>query len=100
MNTETFLNKILVLLDSTEEIEYTLLEKNKLLDFIVLTNKKIIYTNLDLFEKNVFHFFDIKNNNTQNIVRLKKMLQSDDFEINTIISKYFNLSTDEIESVS
>ncbi len=94
MNTETFLNKILVLLDSTEEIEYTLLEKNKLLDFIVLTNKKIIYTNLDLFEKNVFHFFDIKNNNTQNIVRLKKMLQSDDFEINTIISKYFNLSTD------
>lgn len=100
MNTETFLNKILVFLDPTEEIEYTLLEKNKLLDFIVLTNKKIIYTNLDLFEKNVFHFFDIKNNNTQNIVRLKKMLQSDDFEINTIISKYFNLSTDEIESVS
>lgn len=94
MNTETFLNKILVFLDPTEEIEYTLLEKNKLLDFIVLTNKKIIYTNLDLFEKNVFHFFDIKNNNTQNIVRLKKMLQSDDFEINTIISKYFNLSTD------
>lgn len=100
MNTETFLNKILILLDKTEEVEYKLLEKNKAHDCIILTNKKIIYTNLELYKKNVFHFFDIKNNNRQNIERIKKTLQSDDFEINTIISKYFNLSTDEIESVS
>lgn len=100
MNTQKILDKILVLLDSTEEIEYTLLEKNKVLDCIVVTNKKIIYTNLDLYKKNVFHFFDIKNNNRQNIEKIKKTLQSDDFEINSIISKYFNLSTEEIESVN
>lgn len=99
MNTQKILDKILVLLDPTEEIEYTLLEKSKVLDCIVVTNKKIIYTNLDLYEKNVFHFFDIKNNNNQKIERIKKTLQSDDFEINTIISKYFDISPQERESV-
>ena len=60
MNTKTFLDKILILLDPTEEIEYTLLEKNKVLDCIVLTNKKIIYTNLNLYEKMCFIFLILK----------------------------------------
>jgi len=99
MDTQKILEKILILLDPKEEIEYTLIEKTKKLDCLVLTNKKIIYTNLYLYNKNVFHYFDIKNNTTQKIERIKKTLQSDDLELNRLISTYFNINDEHRESV-
>lgn len=89
MRNQRILDKIYILLEPKEEIEYASFEKNEELSVIVLTNKKIIYTNLQLFKKDIFHFFNIKDNKMQNIERIKKTLQSDE-NIDEIIKQYFN----------
>ncbi|MBY0486014.1 MAG: hypothetical protein K2P85_02305 [Flavobacteriaceae bacterium] len=82
-------DKIMFILEPTEEIEYASLEKKRDFNVLVLTNQRIIFTNCELLNKDVFHFFKIKNNNVQTINRIKKNLQSET-NINDIIKQYFN----------
>jgi predicted transcriptional regulator len=90
MNLEDFLDKIFILLDPTEEIEYSVLQKNVNFDFIALTNKRVIYSNLNLQKDDVFYFFDILSDDIQNIENIIKILQSDDSEFYNLINNYFS----------
>jgi hypothetical protein len=90
MDIQDFLDKIFILLEPTEEVEYSVLQRNENFDFIALTNKRVIYSNCSLHRDDVFHFFDIKNNKEQNVEKLKKTLQSEDAELYNLINKYFS----------
>lgn len=90
---QKILNKILILFEAKEEIEYVSFEKNQELSVIVLTNQRIIYTNKKYFEKDIFYFFEFKNKSDEVINRFKKTLQSD-YDIESIIKKYFNSTLD------
>jgi len=88
MKIEQFFYKIVLLLETTEEIEYSILKKNQNLDFVVLTNKRIIYTNLNLCADNIFHFLEIKKNKMQKVQELQKRLQTDDFHSDEVIDTF------------
>lgn len=89
MKEQIVLDRITILLEPKEEIEYASIEKNLEHNVIVLTNQRIIYTNKNLFKKDTFLFFTIKDNTSEVINRFKRTLQSD-YDLNILLKKYFN----------
>lgn len=88
---EYVLEKVASILKDEEEVEYVSIEKRLPKSFVVLTNERIIYSNKNLLDQNVFHIFTIKNNSTKVINRLKTAFQAEN-GIEELIQKYFSQS--------